>query len=339
MNKMNDYIEAAYVVQAKNTELLMQCTSGGFFTTIARAFVEDGGYVCGAVYGDNFEVTHIITNQLDEVRKFAGSKYVQSNLGDTYLEIGKLLTENNKILFCSTPCQISGLKKFLLCKGIDQSNLYLIDLVCHGVPSPDLWKAYLDYAVKKRGLLKSVNFRSKYLGYHTSVMEEINVEEKRFVGSARTHLMSKIFFSNIADRPCCYKCQFKTIKRDSDLTIFDSWHAAILNEEIQDNDRGYTNVIVQSKKGYQLFGKYMKLFNAYSCDYKKAIKLDGIMATKSVAKNKDREKFYKSFSSDGLEKAVDQLIPISLVDHLIEKIKIIIKRSSILKKWRIDKET
>lgn len=328
---MNNCIEA-YVVQAKNNELLMQCTSGGFFTTIAKAFVKDGGYVCGVVYDNNFEVKHIITNKIDDVRRFAGSKYVQSNLGNTYLEIAKLLTENKKILFCGTPCQVSGLKRFLISKGIDQSNIYLIDLVCHGVPSPDLWDAYIDYAVKKRGVLKSVNFRSKYLGYHTSVMEEINVEDKRYVGSARTHLMSKIFFSNIADRPCCYQCQFKTVKRECDLTIFDSWHAGILNKEIQDNDKGYTNVIIQSKKGHQLFMKHIKLFDAYPCEYKKAIELDGIMATQSVERNKDREKFYKSFYNNGIEKAVDQLIPISFIDYLIEKVKIIIKRSSILKK-------
>lgn len=328
---MNDsLINKAYVAQSKNENILSQCTSGGFFTTIAYEFIKEGGYICGAVYGDNFEVKHIITNDLLEIERFAGSKYVQSKLNNVFFNIEKLLKEKKKVLFCGTPCQVCGLKKFLLYKKVNISNLYLIDLVCHGVPSPRLWSAYLNYTIQKRGFLKSVNFRSKYLGYHTSVMEEINIDGKRYVGSARTHIMSKIFFSNIADRPCCYDCKFKSVKRDSDLTIFDSWHAKNLVTNIKDNDKGYSNVLVQSDKGQQLVLKYKNLFYIYTCDYIKAIEMDGVMVTNSVKPNKYRNEFYNYLNKNGIESAVAKYLPISKKDYLIEKIKIIIKRNPIL---------
>lgn len=322
----------AYVVQSKDEELLLKCTSGGFFTTVARAFINDGGYVCGAVYNDNFEVNHVITNKIKEVEKFAGSKYVQSKLNNTFKIIKKLLDCDHKVLFCGTPCQVQGLRSYLTMKNTDISKLFLIDLVCHGVPSPKLWNLYLDYAVKKRGALNYINFRSKYLGYHTSVMEEINKKNKRFVGSARTHLMTKIFFSNIADRQSCYNCHFKTIDRNCDLTLFDSWHAKTLVPEIIDNDKGYSNIIIQSDKGNKFLLEYAHLFKIYSCNCETAVKLDGVMVTNSVKLHPQRNEFYEYLYLNGIEKTINKFLPIKKSDYVFEKIKIVLKRTPILTK-------
>lgn len=320
----------AYVARTKDKQLLKRCTSGGVFTAIAIAFVADGGYACGAVYDSDFSVRHIVTNNTEDVIRFAGSKYVESDLSDTYKKIKKLLSENQKVLFCGTPCQAEGLNCYLNnCMG-QQSNLFTVDLVCHGVPSPLLWKKYLDYSQEKRGILKDVNFRSKYLGYHVSVMEEVNSQGKQYIGSARTHIMSKFYFRNIADRPSCYSCRFKTVERSSDLTIFDSWHAALLVEGIVDDDMGYTNVLVQSEKGDKLLRKYKADFDLHLCDIVKAIELDGSMAVKSVERHKRRDEFYQYLNKHGIEETVNFFMPISAKDLMIDGSKTYLKKLGIL---------
>lgn len=319
-----------FVVRTKNRYFLEKCTSGGVFTTLAYEFVRNGGVSYGAIYDDNFNVIHSRVDDVDHIENLAGSKYIQSYLGDTFKSVKKDLTEKKNVLFCGTPCQVAGLKAYLQ-KNYD--NLYCVDLVCHGVPSPKIWQAYLKLIQEKNGKLSYVNFRSKYYGYHVSVMEERFLNNKIVVGSARTNLMSKIFFNNIADRKSCYDCQFKTINRCSDITIYDSWHAGELVAELKDDDKGYTNVIVHSDKGEKIFCKYIKLImETYPADTIEAIKKDGVMMTNSVKKNPNREAFYRCFNDNGIEAAINSFLPICRKDYLVEKIKGILHRIGILNK-------
>lgn len=312
----------SFVARTKDEQLLNKCTSGGIFTTLAKKFIENGYSVFGVIYDDEFNVIHKRITDVEDIDKLAGSKYVQSWLGDTFKNIKELLDEGNKVLFCGTPCQVAGLYNFL--RG-GHKNLYLVDLVCHGVPSPKLWKSYLEYIQNKEGKLLDANFRSKKLGYHVSVMEEKFVCGKSVIGSARTNLMSKCFFKNIADRYCCYDCKFKTVERVSDLTIYDSWHASELVENLNDDDKGYTNIIVQSDKGYELINKYLKdCILLYPSKTDVAIKLDGCMAVRSVNIHPDRDYFYQYLNENGIYKTVSKFLPISKWDVIIEKMKKII---------------
>lgn len=319
-----------FVVRTKNRYFLEKCTSGGVFTTLAYEFVRNGGVAYGAIYDDDFNVIHSRVDNVEHIENLAGSKYIQSYLGDTFKSVKKDLAEKKDVLFCGTPCQVAGLKAYLQ-KNCD--NLYCVDLVCHGVPSPKIWRAYLKLIQEKNGKLSYVNFRSKYYGYHVSVMEERFLNNKIVVGSARTNLMSKIFFNNIADRKSCYNCQFKTINRCSDITIYDSWHAGELVTELKDDDKGYTNVIIHSDKGEKIFCKYIKLImETYPADTIEAIEKDGVMMTNSVKKNPNREAFYRCFNDNGIEAAINSFLPISRKDYLVEKIKYILHRIGILNK-------
>ncbi len=317
-----------FVVRTKNKFYLEKCTSGGVFTSLAHVFVENHGVVYGVIYDDSFSVVHSRIDDIEYIEKLAGSKYIQSLLGDTFKKVKKDLTEKQNVLFCGTPCQVAGLKSFL---QKDYDNLYCVDLVCHGVPSPKIWRAYLEYIQKKNGKLLYVNFRSKYYGYHVSVMEERFINNKTVVGSARTNLMSKIFFKNIADRKSCYECQFKRINRCSDITIYDSWHASELVPGLHDDDKGYTNVVVHSTKGETIFSQYIKkAMETYQVDTIESINKDGVMMTNSVKKNVNREAFYQCFNDDGIKAAVDRFLPISKKDYLVEKIKSFLYRLGIL---------
>lgn len=141
----------------KEEAIRQTSTSGGIFTAIAREIIKNSGIVYGAILGQNFEVYHTGIEKEEELRKLSGAKYVQSNLKNTFSEIKQCLKENRKVLFSGTPCQVAGLKAYL---GKEEENLLTVDLVCHGVPSPLLWKKYIEY-LQKQGKLQNFYFRNK----------------------------------------------------------------------------------------------------------------------------------------------------------------------------------
>ena len=183
-----------------------------------------------------------------------------------------------------------------------------------------------------------MNFRSKRLGYHVSVMEERFENGRIRIGSARTNLMSKCFFRDVADRPICYGCPFKTVNRCSDLTIFDSWHAGDLAEGLKDDDRGYTSVLIQSEKGKFCLGKYGTELKQYFAEPMKLLKADGRMALNSVQKPAERDTFYIRLNRDGIGKTVEDMMPISWKDHAIEKLKIILYKTGVLKLLKVKRK-
>lgn len=128
--------------------------------------------------------------------------------------------------FVGTTCQVYGLKRFL---KKEYQNLFTIDLVCHGTPSPKLWRKYVKYQAEKYGSsIKQISFRNKTYGYHSGTMKILFGNGKAYYGSARVDYMLKSFFSEIASRPSCYNCPYKFVNRCSDFTIYDCWHAADL---------------------------------------------------------------------------------------------------------------
>lgn len=133
----NNEITDSYVIQHKNNEIRRDSTSGGFFSAICDYVIAQNGYVFGAVYNEKMEVVHYGTNQKEEIKRFRGSKYVQSQIGNTYQETKSLLLKGYLVCFSGTPCQIAGLKNFL---RKEYTNLITVDLVCRGNPSPLLLK-------------------------------------------------------------------------------------------------------------------------------------------------------------------------------------------------------
>ena len=311
------------IIQIKDKKTLKNCTSGGAFTSIAIKFLEMGGVAIGAVYDDELKIVHEVIFEETNVKKLSGSKYVQSDMQDIYRSVKQLDSKGIKCVFCGTPCQTAGLYNYL---GEKRKNVYLIDLVCHGVPSPLLWKKYIEHQEQKYGKMVFANFRSKVYGYHVATMETIFENHKKVRGSARTDLMSKCFFKNIADRESCYNCKFKTIERCSDLTIFDSWHASELNSSLKDDDSGFTNVLVQSNKGKELLKLIQDTTVQVDMDYKLAIQMDGSMAIGSVKRPAERSVFYNELNNKEIDDVVKSICPIRKSDYVIEKLKLPAKK-------------
>lgn len=318
-----------YVLRTKNEGVLRQSTSGGFVTPLAKWVLKQGGVICAASYDQDFKVVHTILETPDEKKlaRIRGSKYVQSDLCDCYSRIKEYLKQERMVCFVGTTCQVNGLKTFL---GKDYQGLLCVDLVCHGTPSPKLWDKYLAHQKEKYGAqISEIAFRNKTYGYHSGTMKIAFANGKTYYGSARVDYMLKSFFREIASRPICYQCPFKTLERCSDFTIYDCWHAAQLVAGLKDDDKGYTNVIVQSEKGQDVLEQIKQNYEIYPADTHKAVELDGSMVLKSVVPHAKRAEYYQNLDQSTLPDHVQKFIPISSRDHLIERCKLTLYRLGI----------
>ena len=316
---INGKLPEAYVIRTKDKDDLMQSTSGGFSTPLAQWFFNNEGSVWTASYDEDWKVVHRkFTKTGMEFSKTRGSKYVQSYLGDAYTRIQEELKDDKWICFIGTTCQVYGLKQFL---GKDYEKLITVDLVCHGTPSPKLWKKYIDFQTKKySSAITEINFRNKTYGYHSGTMMLEFKNGKKYTGSARVDYMLKSFFTEISSRPSCYECKFKNINRVSDFTVFDCWHMEDLLGK-KDDDKGYTNVLVHTEKGRVMMEKISDAYEVFHVDAEKAIALDGIMVCNSAIPHKDRKDFYKDLDENSLEDHIQKYIKITFKDKVLESIK------------------
>lgn len=309
-------------LRTRDDEVLSNSTSGGFTTPLVQYVIANGGVVCAASYSPEFKVEHTVIDSCEalesEISKMRGSKYVQSDLGDVYKKLKGHIEAGRLVCFIGTTCQTTGLVTYL---GKKYDNLYLVDLVCHGTPSPKLFEKYLDYQKKKyKSNIKNVVFRNKTYGYHSGTMKIEFENGKVYYGSARVDYMLKSFFKEISSRPSCYECKFKTKKRYSDFTIYDAWHAAEM-VGIADDDRGFTHVIIHSQKGEKLLDTIKDSYEMYEVDSDLAVKLDGIMVAQSAHAHPRRKDYYRELYNRGLDEHIEEFIRVSKKDYIVEQSK------------------
>lgn len=325
----NKKVLKSYVVRTKKNNL-KEATSGGFFYPLANSILNKNGYVYGVIFDKkDKKIKHIEVNNEDDLRLMNGSKYVQSDLLDIFSKIKKKLNSGKYVLFSGTPCQCEGLKKFLQ-KNFEK--LIMVDVICHGVPSPKLWEKYVDFQEKKyKSSIIDVNFRNKTYGYHSGTMKLVFKNKKIYYGSARVDIMLKSFFKEISSRPSCYKCSFKKEVHETDFTIFDAWNASKLNSQVKEDDKGYTNVFINTEKGKKIFDDISNMYEYYETNYLRAIELDGIMVKNSAVAHPDRKEFYKDLNcNDGIKKIKKNYLKNKITDYIIEKSKKILYKTKIL---------
>lgn len=330
-NKKNNTKEVeAICARAKDLKIVKDSTSGGFFTPIAQDVLDNNGIVVGAICNDDNKIEHIIvnSNNKEDLSKLRGSKYVQSDLKDLFAIVRSELKIGTKVCFTGTPCQVSGLLNYL---EKEYENLITIDMICKGVPSPKLWKKYVEYQEKKyNSKIKQVSFRKKTYGYHSGTMELAFENGKKYRGSGRVDYHLKSFYKDICSRPSCYDCSFKSDKHPSDYTIFESWHASTVVPGLKDDDLGYTSVFINSARGRNLFSEIKDKYEWYPIDKEQAIELDGIMVRNNSKPHSKRNEFYKDLDKESLDKHVARFIPITKKDYLVEKSKTILYKTKLL---------
>ena len=251
------------VFAAKNTddEQRLCSSSGGVFIRLAEKTICEGGVVFGARFDKYWGVEHSYAETLEELEPLMRSKYVQSRIGNAYKKAECFLRQGRKVLFVGTACQIAGLRKFL---HKDYDNLLAVDVLCHGVPSPEIWHTYLEHLKYKTNCktITSIIFRGKQeQGYEWKNYGFV-VKGKDREGKERTicsegfmlNIYLKGFLYNLYLRPSCHQCPSKDGKNGSDITLADFWGIESLDSEFADN-KGVSIVFVQSEKALKVLGK------------------------------------------------------------------------------------
>lgn len=236
----------AYVAKNKNMDTRMKSRSGGVFVAISDICLENGGVVYGVALDEDFGVYHTVANTKEERNRFCGSKYVQSDTRKAFESAGNDLKNGKVVLFSGTGCQIDALKKHLTLKKIPLDNLVTVDIVCHGVMSPQLWRDNICYIKSNNnGEITNVDFRDKSFGWNSHIESYIAGGKQ-----VNSELYTSIFYQHTALRPSCYNCHYTSIYRDSDITLADAWGIQREMPDFNDN-KGVSLIIVNSPKGQQ----------------------------------------------------------------------------------------
>lgn len=306
-------------------ETRMHSSSGGVFSLFAETIVKEGGIVFGAAFDEDWNVKHIAISDSANLAKLRGSKYVQSSLNGQLSQVEKYLKKGKKVLFSGTPCQIVGLKNFL---QQDYPNLYTVDFICHGVPSPMIWQFYLNEVLSRfkidRNSIKRINFRDKSFGWKKfsfSLTYQKQGKERTLTELFYRNHYVRGFLYNIYLRPSCYACPAKSGRSNSDITIADFWGVKYVCPDLCD-DKGTSLVMVNSENGLKLYKNinipsretnYESIF-----PYNKSIELSADLPEEK------RKIFFEGFRHKKFSHLVIRLTDLSLKERLKERIQYII---------------
>lgn len=251
---VNSYKGSTYITINKDQEEKKRSSSGGVFYPIARYIIQNHGVVFGVTQNENLDVYHDFCENLDGIKKFQGSKYVKSDLKNSYVKAEKFLKKNRLVLFTGTPCQCMGLKAYL---RKEYEKLITCEIVCHANPSPKVYKFYLKNLEKKYNKkVKNIIFRTKENGWRnqTPVVyfeDNTKIEENTYFYA---------FINEMINRPSCYKCYFSGIERYSDFSIADLWGIDKIDPTVINDDTGISLLNVNTEKGFVILKSIEKSF-------------------------------------------------------------------------------
>ena len=291
-----------YAAINNSEEIRLASSSGGVFTALAESVIKNGGVVFGASLDSNMKVVHKRCSTIEELTLIRGSKYVQSDAGDTYKQAEALLKEGVTVLYTGTPCQIGGLYAYL---GKDYDNLYTQDLICHGAPSPAVWQKYIDEQQKKFGSKATVvSFRNKMSGwkkYSLSIEFENGAD---YIQPLANDVYMRGFLSHMYLRPSCSMCAFKQYHRQSDITLADFWGIEKTDYPHND-DKGVSAIMVHSEKGTRLIKLISDAVELERSDFEKVI-AENSSYYKSTQNSKFRIGFFNELNKSDVSTAVNK---------------------------------
>ena len=306
-NYKEKQIPQFFVARHKSQEVLRQSTSGGGFTAISDAILRQGGVIYGVDYDKDFHVLHQRAETAEQRDRMRISKYVQSDMGNTYVQIKEDLKKGRKVLFTGTPCQAAGLRGFMGNTPL-LDKLYICDIICHSIPSPLVWEDYKQLLEKEQGgKIVSVQFRSKKDGWSRAnsnkgflfIMDRSSEiqEDDRFY-----HLFFK---SGAITRPSCSQCCFTDIQRASDVTIADYWGIEKYSPEWFD-PLGVSVILVNSRKGAALFDQCQQ-----DLDYEERPKEESLKEQKRLSEPsklpENRTLFWEEYKRFGLAYVIGKI--------------------------------
>lgn len=313
-------VQGSYAAISNNDADRQKSSSGGVFALFAKTIIKDSGVVVGTRMSQDFKTAEVIAiedvNELDELM---GSKYVQSNTGKIYQVVKRYLEANRKVLFTGTPCQVTGLKNYL---GKDYNELFCVEIICHGVPSPKLWKKYVEHMeARYNAHMTRVNFRCKDKSWREFGINETYGDEVYFAFKEADPYM-QMFLKNYSLRESRYSCKIKG-HSDADITVGDFWGIEDCLPNMNDG-KGTSLIIVKTKKGNILLEQIKGLCNFEKCDYFKAIRKNSA-EVHSVPKPQCRDEFFADMNQMSFHRLAKKYIEPRLVQRIKQVAKKILR--------------
>lgn len=262
-------IEIVYAAYSVNRNIRRSSSSGGIFAEIASYVLGHKGVVYGASFQDGLILQHCRISAFNEISLLSGSKYLQSDTGETYKNVKEDLRNGLLVYYVGTPCQIAGLRSFL---KYDYSNLITSDLICHGVPSQLMFDSYIEHLNQKlKGKIVTCNFR-KFAGWGMAFFSELkkNGKIKRYkIDHFEFSSYLNAFKKSYINRPICYSCPFAQKERVGDITLGDYWGVTRFLPDIDYCD-GVSLILINSLKGQNIFDNISSNLKFYISNFESA---------------------------------------------------------------------
>lgn len=303
-----------YATRIKNNDILLHSSSGGMFTALSDAVLETGGAVACTKYDyANYKAEYqLILNKVgrDEAR---GSKYFQSSPGDIFQKCAEWVDANpdQYLLFIGMGCQADGFRKYAELKGI-ADHVYVVDIICHGSPSPQLWSEYAQHLEEcANGNITDLTFKDKRNGWK-SPTALAKIKGKEYLLGDYT----KIFYNRCALRPSCYVCPYATVERETDITIGDFWGIENVMPEFY-SEEGNSLVLLHTPKGQQLFEKIQGSLDVRESNSKECLQPNLVQPTPVSER---REEFWEDYCRKGIEFVIKKYGTMSLKKKIKNKL-------------------
>ena len=289
-----------YALYNKDEEARKKASSGGIFEVIAKEILKNNGIVFG-VKMDGLKAIHTYIEKEEDLDLLIGSKYIQSNVGNTYKLVKRFLEQGKTVLYSGTPCQIQALYKIL---GKEYENLYTVDFVCHGVSSPKIFEKYIQEVLKIEDTIKSIRFRDKTEGWSNFSMYIESTEGVKYRKTIHDDVYLQSFLKNLNLRRSCFSCTCRTIHRVSDITLGDLWGCSEIYSDWSE-EKGYSMAIIQDLKGKQLFQEIKEQVIYRMLEIDKVISYNRSMIS-SPWDEVSRDLFFRYVKKESLEKSIEK---------------------------------
>lgn len=311
-----------YAVKAKDDDVRFESTSGGMFTLLSDLVLNNGGIVYGVAFDENMKALHIRADSKEKRNLCRNSKYSQSDVNTVFSQVKQDLSEGREVLFTGTPCQTDALKTFLI--GMNTDKLVLMDIVCHGVLSPKLYRDFIDFIEAKRHK-KVVGYKHRAKdsgwGHNEKVFFSDGTAEKN---TTLMQVLKAIFYKNSALRDACYNCKYTNFSRPSDITVADFWGIEKCAPDFKDN-KGVSLVLLNTEKG----SKYFDRLKDYM-EFKEQTIGDACYKNPNLSKPSlsevDMDLFWQQYHSNGFSYIAKKYGNYNLKHRVKKIIKYIIKK-------------
>lgn len=305
-----------YAAMANDEILRLASSSGGVFSLLANDVLSKCGVVFGAAFDHNdWHVYHKAVETEADLAELRGSKYVQSDVGDSYRQVKAYLNAGRKVLFTGTPCQIAALNKFLaMDKGVPLDNLLLVDVVCHAVPSPLAWRKYLEkrassiYTDRAGGLrdIRRISSRRKNCGWKRFSLSLGFANDKEYLSVFSDDPFMRGFLAELYNRPSCHNCPCKNLRSGSDITIADFWGIGAQIPDM-DDDKGTSLVLVNTERGGQSFSEISADLNCKVADFDNAVKGNPAIVC-PTSPHRNRSGFFRKVHKSDFDSLVNSML-------------------------------